>query len=222
MSKGGNISGTNARALEVRVQVTRRILSPAAAATLKRLNHYEWLLFTSARAVTFFARELRERQIPRPNPFPYGPRIAAVGPVTAQALHNHKFPVALVPERFTAEQLIRSLGTVRGARILFPRSIIAPAVVVSQLRREGARVTMLPLYTASAMRLQPATKCALLAGAYQELIFKSPSGVKGLLMQLTKREQIQIRSLHARCIGPTTAGAARALGFKNVFVQGIV
>ena len=200
------------KALEIKVQTARKKLSRTAYQALARIEQYDWILFTSKNAVTFFVREMRKKRIK----FPQTPRIAAVGPETAGALRILGFPVHVVPKRFTADSMIRSIGKVRGAHILFPRSAIAAPAAVRALRARGARVRVLSLYTTTAIKLPRTTKRALLAGTYAWLIFKSPSGVQGLIRQFSEKEKHIVQNIPAECIGPTTARAAKSAGFKKI------
>ncbi len=205
------------KTLEIQIRVMRQKISPGGVRALKRLEKYDWILFASKNAAKFFVQELRERRVALPR----APRTAAVGPVTAAVLHALKFKVNVVPEYFTARDLIRSIGDVKNTRILFPRSAIASNEVVRALRARGARVNVISLYTTVAKQLPKATKQALLKGAYAQLIFKSPSGVQGLMRQLSTREQQKVQHISIRCIGLTTARAARAAGFKKISIKSI-
>ncbi len=70
---------------------------------LLELNSYDWLVFTSVNGVTaffdmFFRRFKDLRDLG-------GPRIAAVGPITAAKLHELHLEVDLMPESATADKL---------------------------------------------------------------------------------------------------------------------
>ena len=200
------------KALEIRIRVIGTKLSRTAYQTFVRIDRYDWILFTSKNAVTFFAREMRKRRIKLPQAL----RVAAVGPETASALRALGLPAPVVPKSFTADSMIRSMDSVRGTHILFPRSAIATPDAVRTLRARGARVRVLSLYTTTAIKLPQTTKQALLAGTYARLIFKSPSGVQGLIKQLSEKEKHIVRNIPAECIGPTTARAAKAAGFRKI------
>jgi uroporphyrinogen-III synthase len=84
------------------------------------------------------------------------------------------------------------------------------------MRRSGATVRTIPLYTTKPKILTAREKRELLLGKYSALNFKSPSGISGLLSQLDGTERKQARALEAVCIGSTTAKAARKSGFRRV------
>ncbi len=201
--------------LEIHIQVVRENLSPRTVHILARIEKYDWIFFTSKNAVITFAQELKERQIA----MPLSPNIAAVGPATAQTLRRLKLSVHSIPKRFTSHDLIRSIGSIADMCILFPRSAIANYDVVRELRARGARVSAISLYTSVVKPLPKTTLRALLTGTYTQIIFKSPSAVHGLIKQLSKKERLTVLKISAQCIGPTTARAARSVGFTRVFVK---
>jgi uroporphyrinogen-III synthase len=206
------------KTLEIQVQVTPKKLSPPAINALIRIEQYDWVIFTSQNAVAFFAQELRKRKIT----FPQSLQVAAVGPETARTLRAKRMPVHFVPKRFTVHELLKGLPIKKGARILFPRSTIAPYDAIHALRTNGARVTALPLYTTTALPLTRRQKFDLLSGRYTRLKFKSPSGVLGLMRQLTLREKKMVRNLPAECLGPTTEEALRVSDFTHVTVKAVL
>lgn len=181
--------------LEIQVSVRRLPLSPASVTAIRNLYRYDLIVFTSKNARKFFAQELRRRKVP----FPRQSRIIQVGP----RVDVLKFPID-------------------NKHILFPRSAIAPFDIVLRMRARGATVRVIPLYTTHGVLLSRAKKELLVRGAVKRLYFKSPSGITGLLQQLRKKEKQTVLSIPALCIGETTAGAARAAGFKKVKIKGIL
>jgi uroporphyrinogen III methyltransferase / synthase len=204
----------------MQIRVTRQKLSPAAIRALTHIEEFDWIIFTSKNAVVFFIQELRERGIEIPKKSSV--RIAAVGPETATALKKVPLAVRFVPKFFTVLDLVQSIPTLEGRRILFPRSANASKEAIQTLRARGARVRVLPLYTTAAVALSRPIKKALVSGEYTKLVFTSPSGVMGLMRQLTTSEQKIAQVIPVQCIGPTTAATARAAGFKKVTIRGIL
>jgi len=203
------------RSFEMQITTKPLTLSATARRALKNANRYDWILFTSQHAVSYFIEALRKGRVV----YPSAPHIAAVGPKTADALRALGFTVRIVPEQYTSAHLIRALGTVRGMRILFPRSAVALYDAVRELRMHGARVQTIPLYTAQAARLSQAQKKRLVSGFYQKLLFKSPSGVTGFIRQFSVRERAHLCEITVQAIGQTTARAARKAGFKKVQIE---
>ncbi len=204
--------------LEIGIRVVKRKLSPAASRALTHIERYSWVLFTSKNAVTFFVQELKRRQIV----FPSTVAIAAVGPETARSLRKAQLRVNVVPKEFTVRDMVASMGNVKGQHILFPRSAIAPLDAVRTLRKKGGHVRTISLYTTTASPLTAVTKRAISAGHYTHVIFRSPSGIRGMLRQLDHSEKRAVKKIIAECIGPTTARAARLAGFKKVTIRSVL
>lgn len=203
------------RTLPIRVKARPLELSPAAARALARAATYDWILFASAHAAEHFASALRARKVPLPRE----PRIAAVGPVTARAVRGLGLRVQMIPERHTARDLANALHSEYGVyhkRILIPRSALASDDAPRRLRERGASVRIVTLYEPEVVPLTAKEHRGLLSGAYNTLSFSSPSGIAGFLRQLSAAERLKALRLIARCIGPTTARAARVAGFKKV------
>ena len=204
------------KTLEIRIRVTPKKLSRAASQVLEHIDRYDWILFTSKNTVLFFSTQIGKKKIPQTV------RIAAVGPETAKALRDIKYPVHMVPKKFTVNEMIKGIGNVKGSHILFPRSAIAPQDAIKILRALGTYVRVLPLYTTEAVQLSRTVKLALLQGVYTRLIFKSPSGVHGLIKQLNSKEKKIVCKIRVQCIGPTTAQAAKEAGFKNISIKRVL
>lgn len=113
-------------------------------AAVRSLERYDWIVFTSANGVEAFwtrlvAAEKDARDLVRR-------KVAAIGPVTAQALRQRGVEPVLVPDEYVAEAILGSLGDVRGLRFLLPRADIAREALAAGLRERGAAVTEVVAY----------------------------------------------------------------------------
>ncbi|HEV3245549.1 MAG TPA: uroporphyrinogen-III synthase [Candidatus Paceibacterota bacterium] len=175
---------------EVRIDLKKLPLSRTSVRAMRHLDHYDAVILTSKNAKKFFMQELRQRCLPRPR------RIIQVGP--------------------RADLLTFEL---KGQRILFPRSKIAPFAIVRKLRAKGVTVRVMPLYTVKGVPLSRTEKKQLLSGAIKRLYIKSPSGAEGLLRHFRGKERTVVLSIRVRCIGKTTARTARQTGFRHVSIR---
>jgi uroporphyrinogen-III synthase len=184
---------------------------------LAALPRYDWVVFTSANAVTAVLGRLVVLGLPpRLAARPPGsgdrarPRIAAVGRATAAALRA-SFPedrVALEPEAFSAAGLVEAFAADRleGTRVLVPASTRAREDLASGLRGLGAEIDVLPAYaTVEPDGLAQAVRHALDEGLDLAL-FASPSAVESFARAAGERAE----GLKVVVIGPTTEAAARA------------
>jgi len=117
---------------------------------LANLNQYDWIIFTSAWGVSFFARRLVTLIT---NDAAGLPKICVIGPATAAAAEKNGFPVALMADEFTAEGVMQSIehyhggrDKLRGLGILIPRALEAREFLPETLKSAGCRVDAIPCY----------------------------------------------------------------------------
>ena len=145
---------------------------------------YDWVVVTSRNG----ARELARRLAERPK------RIAAIGPGTAEALHEHGLDADLVPATHTQEGLLAELPT--------GRVLLAAAEGARRLLVDERGADFLPLYrTVELQPPAPAGDVALLASA---------SAARALAATGARLPVI--------AIGPQTAAEAHAQGLDVVAV----
>lgn len=175
------------------------------------LAAFDWAVFASPTSVECVLGRLRDlggdaRSFA-------GLRIAAVGPATAEALAARGLRADLVAPVATTPGLLDALAAegIAEARLLLPRTDIADDDLPSGLERLGARAERVTAYrTAPPPGLEEAARRAL-AGGMDLVCFSSSSTVKNLVAALGP-EAAGLASVPAACIGPSTAGAARAAG----------
>jgi uroporphyrinogen-III synthase len=180
------------KTFEVSVEIVPLRLSPSAIRILKQADSYDRIVFTSKNAQEVFDQTLHKLRV---------------------AIDSKKY-IRVGPR----EDLLKL--DLCGKRILFPRSALAPFDVIRKLRARGTVVQAVALYTARGTKLSQADKKALLAGKYDTLYFKSPSGIDGFLRQFSSRERSAIKNISTICIGPTTAQAAKKAGFRKIKASG--
>jgi uroporphyrinogen-III synthase len=123
-------------------------------AALAQLDHFHWLLFTSANAVGAFTERLQAAhgKAVSDSRVPASCRIAAIGAATARALEAVGFHVDLVPPQSVAESLAEALlpyahqSDGSPTRFLLLRAEVARDVLPEALRAAGADVTIAPVY----------------------------------------------------------------------------
>jgi uroporphyrinogen III methyltransferase/synthase len=195
---------------------------------LVEIETYDWLLFTSINAVDYFFNRLFElgkdvRDIK-------GPKIAAVGRVTAEALAGRGIRADLLPEEFTGDGLAETLVKtgVNGLRILIPRALKARETLPETLNKSGAEVTVAPVYqnvlptSTSGGQLKEELLAALQEKSIDMVTFTSSSTVKNFVALLGISTPDEMRELMSgiavATIGPITARTAEQFGL-HVDVQ---
>lgn len=207
------IKAAGARAVLV---PTIRIAPPSSYSSLdkalKILASYEVLVFTSRNAVDSFfgrARSLRLGRLKTPS------ELFAVGTQTAKALRRHGWKSARAPEIHRGEALARSLGEVKGKRILIPRAKAAREVLPRELRRRGAKVSVVEAYRTvpdktGLLRLKKALK-----GRIDAVTFTSGSTVREFVAQAGSAAcRGLFKTAAAASIGPITSAALKLYGIS--------
>jgi uroporphyrinogen III methyltransferase/synthase len=77
-----------------------------------------------------------------------GPRIGAIGPVTAESVRKHGLKVDLLAKEFKAEGVLAQLSDedVRGKRFLIPRAQKARDILPEGIIEMGGKVDVIPVY----------------------------------------------------------------------------
>jgi uroporphyrinogen-III synthase len=210
-------AGLDVRMLPVVAHGPAPNAAPLAAA-LARLPEYDWVAFTSARAVDAV------RGCDEWSRWRWGvverPRVAAVGPVTRAVLVSHGVPVALCPEIPGARALAQAMidaegGSLAGRTVLWPKSNLARPDFGDALRAAGAALVEPVSYCTSAVRPSDLSDVLLEleAGHIDCVAFLSPSGAANLaaVMPDGTLSALAGRTLVAS-VGPTTSAALAGLG----------
>ena len=178
--------------IEIRPAEDRHALEAAVG----NLASYDWVVLTSVNGVSAVATGLAGLVGPT--------RVAAVGPVTADAIRGHGVEPSFIASR-ASDDIAGGLGELDGLRMLLPQADIADPRLAEELRGQGAEVDVvvayrtvlveppmwgiLPLRIADAVVLASGSACRSLAAA-------GGAGSAALLV----------------CIGPKTAKVAREVG----------
>ncbi len=185
-------------------------LAPADPASLQqvavRLDRFDWLVATSARAVEALAG-LRPAF-----PWPRGLRCAAVGAATAAGFERHGIAPAVVAPSGGADDLIALLRPADrwpGRTVLIPQAAEGRMDVATALRAEGATVTVVHAYR-TVSRPTEEIRRAWGGASAEGVVFASPSAARALVEAVGAPEVARMRAIVA--IGATTAQTLRTLG----------
>lgn len=187
----------------------------AVDSALKRLESFDWVLFTSRNAVRFFIRRARERNVNVAVSTRL--KVGAVGPATAETAREEGLRVDYVANDRTGESLARELaGELHGANVLLPRSDRADERLPKALSAAGAQVTEAVAYrTAAPDGLDPEILARVRSAAVDAMVFASPSAFENLarFIGASKLSSLSLRIAFA-AIGPVTARAMREAGAR--------
>jgi uroporphyrinogen-III synthase len=147
-----------------------------------------------------------------------GARLAAIGPVTAQALAEHGLPPR-VTAAGSAEALFDRLPTnLRGWNVLFPCADDAAEELPAGLRARGARVERLVLYRKIARPHDPALERDILEHPFAAFCTTSPSAVRWLFDGLGTEAIDRLRHTDAVVLGPHTRRYLEEIGVERIAV----
>jgi uroporphyrinogen-III synthase len=182
-------------------------------AAIAELSSFDWVIFTSRVGVEAFCHRLdRHPEAAAARAALSGGRpstagagrlgVAAIGPVTAQALRERGVEPALVPREYVAEAILDALSDVRNQRILLPRADIARRDLADGLRERGAEVVEVAAYRTVEAGEPPAG-----VEDADAITFTSSSTVRHFLASGAKVGRAKVV-----CIGPVTARTATESG----------
>jgi len=188
---------------------------------LEEIEIYHWILFSSINAVDYFfnrlfdlGKDVRDLK---------GPRVAAVGKVTADSLSRRGIRADLLPDEFTGDGLAETLVRegVAGQKILIPRALKAREVLPARLADAGAEVVVAPVYrnvmptSSEGELLKTDLRRALEEKNVDMVTFTSSSTVKNFAALLdTSPEELQklMEGVAVATIGPITAKTVQSYG----------
>lgn len=193
---------------------TIRIADPADPEPLRRavenLEHYDWIVFTSANGVVRFWQELRA--VRGTSVLPDHQRVAAIGPATAEALREREVEPAVMPEEYVAEAVADALAAatdMAGCRVLLPRAAGARRLLATRLRGAGAEVDEVVAYESEPdAEGIAALRVSIDRGELDMVTFTAASTVR----HFVEGAGAELGRARVAVIGPITAEAARALG----------
>ena len=212
------LTARGAEVLPVEVIKIREIADRSAInSALLRLELYDWVIFTSSYGVLFFSKYLNEHGTVHSLP-----RVCAVGPATAATARERGFDVALVPEDFVAEGILRALvlrqggvNGLAGMRVLLPRAKEARDVLPQELTAAGALVDVAPCYETVPGEIDDDTSHLIRERRIDLLVFTSSSTVKNFFMLLGEEQGRDILNRAAvAALGPVTARTVESFGKK--------
>jgi uroporphyrinogen III methyltransferase/synthase len=179
---------------------------------LHDLAEFDWLVVTSQNVVRFVSGRLQSLKRSEGARFP---RVAAVGPATAEAAQGAGWPVEFMASRFQGAALAEELGQrLRGCKVLLPRSDRAGPELPEALRRVGADVTEVVAYrTVRADFLGSRVVEDICAGKVDAITFASPSAFRSFTDAMGAKKMRELAGVvRIAAIGPVTAQAIRETG----------
>jgi uroporphyrinogen-III synthase len=200
----------------VRIEALAEV--PGLEQAIRHLQHYDWVIFTSANGVEIFWGWLARLGLTESAMSGLG--VAAIGPATSDALRERKVVPAFVPRTYVGEALAVGLPWAEGSGILLPRAAESRPALPRMLRARGAKVNEFALYRTVRLDPDPRALEALQDGV-DAITFTSPSTMRGFvdMLQEAKIDPFNLPGAPvAACIGPVTAQATAQAGLTLAVV----
>jgi len=187
---------------------------------LAAMDGFDWLILTSPNGVAATVAHLERlgldiRALK-------GPRIAAIGPATAEAAAAAGLRVALCPEEHAAEGLLESLRAegLRGRRLLLLRAAQGRELLPRLAEEDGAQVTVVPVYQTLPVDCPDPEAMGMLERHEVDFVtFASSSAVRSFVSAVgQERARELLEQVCIGCIGPVTAATAEELGLTPTVV----
>jgi len=182
----------------------------ALEAVAEDIHRFDWVLFTSPRAVRAMSAVMSP---PRAG----HPRVGAVGESTARALQDVGWPVDLMADSQGAQGLVDAFRqrNAKGLRVLFPAASRARDTLERGLGELGAEVIRVEAYETVVTPLPTGMVEGDLAEGVDAVVFASPSGVEAISMSLTRPLADALREVAVISIGRTTGEALKDQGIAD-------
>jgi uroporphyrinogen III methyltransferase / synthase len=189
-------------------------------AAIGQLDQFDWMIFTSGQAVR--AAVGRSRDLGSSLSVAGGRlRIAAVGPVSGEAVRQAGLSVEYIAKTHSGVALANELGErLQGCRVLLPRSDRANPDLPAALKTYGAEVTEVVAYrTLRPSEVDREKLSKISAGEAHAVLFFSPSAVRNFaeLVGVDRFRSLQ-DGLAVAAVGDVTGEALRRFKIERVIV----
>jgi len=189
-------------------------------AAITQLKQFDWVIFTSGQAVRAFEARSKDLGVSL-NSAGSKLRIAAVGPVSAEAVRKAGLPVEYVAKTHNGVGLANELGArLQGRRVLLPRSDRANPDLPAALKTHGAQVTEVIAYrTLQPGEVDRQKLSSISASEADAILFFSPSAVQNFGELVGTEHFLGLQDgLAITAVGPVTAEALRHLKMERIIV----
>ena len=180
---------------------------------LRNILQYDWLILTSVNGVEALFSRLEPLGLSVDSLQHL--KIAAIGPATEEYIQNHGLVVDVVPRRYVAEEIVKSLRKlIKGEKVLLVRARVARDVIPDELRSAGADVEVVEAYQTVVPEDAKARLQTLFAKSEPDIItFTSSSTVKNFFSLVVGTDIPQkLSTVRFASIGPVTSDTLREYG----------
>ncbi|MFH1964339.1 MAG: uroporphyrinogen-III synthase [Acidobacteriota bacterium] len=188
--------------------------TPEIHRSLREVDNYSWIIFTSINGAEIFLGKLRDVM----NPGDLRPRVCSIGPGTSRQIERMGFPVHMVPKIYQAEGILEEFseimsGMADALSVLIPRASHAREILPETLKKMGITVKVVPVYRTAFPSGCVTELQALLSSSSPDMItFTSSSTVTNFIKMAG--ETFDLHSYKYAAIGPVTSATAAKAGLE--------
>ena len=167
---------------------------------LKRLNHYQWILFTSQNAISLFFQEMKSLQI---DIRILGKlKFAVLGSGTAKKLSEYGIRADFIPSAYTISVCAKEFAQVvkEGEKVLIPRAVQGSKELTKYLQQKQIDFFELAIYDVIGKMSKQIKDLEQL----DFLVFVSASGVTAFFEEVKERKLTLPAKIKTACIGKIT------------------
>jgi len=189
-------------------------------AAIAQLDQFDWIIFASGQAVRAFVARSMDLGASL-NPAGSKLQIAAVGPVSAEAVRQAGLLVEYVARMHSGVGLANELGgRLHGRSVLLPRSDRANPDLPAALKTHGAQVAEVVAYrTLQPGEVDRQKLSRVSAGEADAVLFFSPSAVQSFAELVGAEQFLGLQNgLAITAVGPVTAEALRKSKVERIVV----
>jgi len=174
---------------------------------LRHLDSFDWLFFTSANGARIVAPHLKPILAEVGGAHDLKPKVAAVGPRTAQECEALGLEIAFMPKQYAVESIVKEFPEeVAGKRMLLLRAREANPALPEGLRKGGAEVEEIAVYGAEPVKADaPRLRRMLADGEVDVVTLMSSSTAQRLVDLLGQDAPAALHNVHVACLGHVTA-----------------
>jgi uroporphyrinogen III methyltransferase/synthase len=170
---------------------------------LKRLDNFEWLVFTSANGVRFFFDRLHSSGADARSLSPM--KVAVIGKTTAKQLLGFGIAADVVPDTESSTGLLEEFANIemKNKNVLIPQAKVASKELSEGLVKLGAKVDVVPVYQTVEMEPEDVEFEHI-----DKILFTSGSAVRAFVKKFGKVPP----HIRACCLGIPTQAIAKENG----------
>ena len=181
-----------------------------------QIQHYDGLVFTSGNGVDGFIK--RYHSLNLPIELLKSKVVYAVGEKTERSLKEHGIEVRAIPEKFTSDDLAKTLTheMIAGKRFLFPKGQLGKNPLIDHFKSMNGKLDPVVVYLTQKAERRDVKPIRQMfdAGSIDVVTFTSPSTAKNFFELIPDFKSRQ-RSARLAVIGPVTAAAVEKLGYHT-------